>query len=631
VPSAGAVPAAASSPPASAAPAPALQIPGGVATMGINVHRQGDTLTANVKKIIVHNLVVQRGNEIFSWPRDFSAQLLAQLQTQPDAGQGGSIMSQLARVTVSVLNLDTGVSTITLNKNGSMVLQSLSDPAQAGVTGGIVIDGDLEPLERLTEVTAGMPANTYPYKGHYHFEESLQKDAGQGLVKTIGGGDFTNFQIIAPPPPPAPGTKGQTSAPPSNVAFTESDIAIRNSCNVDINSYSFSIDPANPISVTLKSSGAMALSVTGGVTDLLHQRQINDIGIQMDYDLAKLWPIVKPLLPPSQQQTLADLVITGKAQRTFKISGSLPTDKPFNQAVVSLTAGGYFTIDTLSTHGIDIAHLDLPVLVKDGVARTVYPDQPEGANAPQQASCNQGTIDLGIMALDLRTDPMTLTMPNVSPQQPHFLFKNIALTKAVSKSLMVGILSNPLFVDADKSEGDVDVRIDQIQNLPLSALVNQQSPDNKGVAEVHYSVRKLVVGSPLLTVINGGQQVTADINDADVKVAGGKLTEDTTMMISGNALRIWGTVILSNQTFAPMTVSIPTALLPSYMIPGNVRKFMPDTVVVPMKGDMSHPKIELDKVVGELVKQAATKALINGATGGNGSPLNGLLKGLGHH
>jgi hypothetical protein len=460
----------------------------------------------------------------------------------------------------------------------------------------------------------------------------LQKDAGQSLVKTIGGGDFTDFQIIAPPPPPAPGAKGQAPAATSNVAFTESDIAIRNSCNVDINTYSFSIDPANPISVTLKSSGAMALSVTGGVSDLLHERQIHDIVIQLDYDLAKLWPIIKPLLSPSQQQSLADLVITGKAQRTFKLSGSLPTDKPFNQAVVSLTAGGYFTVDTLSTHGINIANFDLPVLLKDGVARTVYPDKPEGSNAPQQASCNQGTIDLGIMAVDLRTDPMTLTMPNLSPQQPHYLFQNIALTKAVSKSLMVGILSNPLFVDADQSEGDVDVQIDQIQDLPLGALLNQQSPQNKGVAEVHYSVRKLIVGSPLLTAIYGGQQVTADIHDADVKVAGGKLTEDTTMMISGNALRIWGTVVLSNETFAPMTVSIPTALLPASLIPAEVRSYMPPTIEVPMEGDMSHPKIRLDKMLPKLIADAAKQKLLNGATGGGGgNPLQGLLKGIGHH
>ena len=136
----------------------------------------------------------------------------------------------------------------------------------------------------------------------------------------------------------------------------------------------------------------------------------------------------------------------------------------------------------------------------------------------------------------------------------------IALTKAASKSLLVGILSNPLFVDANQSQGLVDVRIDQLQNVPLSDLVNQQSPLNKGVVELHYSVRQLLVGSPLLTVINGGQSVTAEIRDADVKVAAGKLTEDTTMMISGNKpLRIWGTVILSNETFAPMTVSIPTS------------------------------------------------------------------------
>jgi hypothetical protein len=617
--------------PAAAAPTPPIDVQGGTATMNVVVNRQGDTTTASVNKIIIKDLRIQRAREVFTWPRDFSVELAASVQTQ-SAPADAPIMQQIAKVSIGTFNLDTGVAKITLAKDSPIVLQNLADPAHAVMTGGIVIDGDLEPLERLTEFTAGMPANTYPYKGQYHFAESLAKEASGGLVKVAGGGDFTNFQVLAPPPPPAKGQPAAPSAP--TVALTENDINIQNSCNVDIDTYSFSIDPAKPVTITLKSSGALGLSVTGGVTDLLHERQINAIAVQVDYDLAKLWTIIKPLLPPSQQQTLADLVISGKEQRTFKLSGSLPTDKPFNQAVSSLVGGGYFTIDSLSTHGIEITHLDLPVFLKDGVARTVYPDQPDGSNAPQPATCNGGTIDLGIMALDLRTDPMTLTMPNVGPEQPHYLFKDIALTKAASKSLLVGILSNPLFVDANQSQGLVDVRIDQLQNVPLSDLVNQQSPLNKGVVELHYSVRQLLVGSPLLTVINGGQSVTAEIRDADVKVAAGKLTEDTTMMISGNKpLRIWGTVILSNETFAPMTVSIPTALLPAYVIPGNVRAFIPPTVEVPMKGDMSHPKIELDKMLPKLIADATKQAIINGATGGGGqqgnNPIN-LLKGLIH-
>jgi hypothetical protein len=629
-----ATPAAAATPPSAAAPPPPMELLGGIATMNINLRRQGDTLSAAVNKVIVHNLSVQRGREVFSWPRDFSAEIAAAAQTKsapPDA----SILQQLVKVVVNTFNLDTGVSTITLAKGSPIVLQNLGDPSQAGATGGIVIDGDVEPLARLTEFTAGLAANTYPYKGHYHFVESLAKQPGEGLVQTIGGGDFTNFQVMAPPPPPAAKGQPAAAAPAADtVAFAESDINIQNSCNVDINTYSFSIDPAKPITITLKSSGALGLRIQGGVTDLLHQRQINDVEVQLDYDLAKLWTIIKPLMPPSQQQSLADLVITGKQQRTFKLSGSLPTDKPFNQAVASLVGGGYFTIDTLSTHGIDIAHLDLPIFIKDGVVRTVYPDQPEGSNAPQTATCNGGTIDLGIMAVDLRTDPMTLTMPTVAPDHPHYLFKNIALTKAVAKSVMVGFLSNPLFVDTSRSEGQVDVKIDQIQNVPLSALVNQSSPQNKGVAEVHYSVRQLIVGSPLLTVINGGQEVSATIDNADVKVAAGKLTEDTTMMISSTKpLRIWGTVILSNQTFAPMTISIPTGLLPAYAIPADVRSYLPPTVEVPMEGDMSHPKIRLDKMLPKLIADAAKQKLINSATGGGGgnNPLGNLLKGLGHH
>jgi hypothetical protein len=638
-PSAGAMPAAATIPPAGAtAPVPPMEVLGGMATIDASISRQGDTTTANVSKFQVANLTVRRGSEIFNWPRDVSMQLAAAVQTQSGSSQGASILKQLATVTVKTFALDTGVSKITLAKDSPVVLRNLGDPSQAGIAAGIVIDGDLEPLERLTEVTAGLPANTYPFKGHNHAEEFLQKEAGESLVKVSGSWDITNFKVLGPAPAGAARPAGAGTAS-DTVVFSENDIAIQNGCNIDLNTYSFAIDPAKPVTITLKSSGALGLSIEGGVTDLLHQRQINGIAIQLDYDLAKLWPIVKPLLPPSQQQTLADLVITGKHQRTLKLSGSLPTDKPFNQAITSLVAGGYFTVDSLSTHGISIGNLDLALYVKDGIARTVYPDQPEGQNATKPASCNGGTLDIGVMALDLGSDPMILTMPTVNPTNPHYLLRNVQLTPALAKTLFVGILNNPLFVDSSKSDGLVSVWVSQLQNVPLGALLNQQSPNNKGIAEVHDSISQLYLASPVLAVLAGGQALTAEIKDGVVHVAGGKLTEDTTLTINQTKpLRVWGTVILANQTFAPMTVSIPPSLLPQQVLPQKYLAFMPDTIEIPMEGDMSHPKVMLDKMLPKLIADATKKMLLNGVLGGgnqnNGggqSPLDGLFKGLGHH
>jgi hypothetical protein len=188
----------------------------------------------------------------------------------------------------------------------------------------------------------------------------------------------------------------------------------------------------------------------------------------------------------------------------------------------------------------------------------------------------------------------------------------------MSKSILGKVLNNPAFVNANQAQGLVTVSILHLDKMPLSGLLTQASPDNQGTAEVQYSVRGLVLGSPLLAVF-GNASMSADINNADVKVAGGNVTEDTTMMIDGNKpLRFAGVVVLATEQFAPMTAYIPPALF-ARLIPAQDRQFVPDQIILPMKGDMSNPKLELDKAIAQTIQQGAKKAAVNG-----------LLQGLQH-
>ncbi len=302
------------------------------------------------------------------------------------------------------------------------------------------------------------------------------------------------------------------------------------------------------------------------------KRQIpagDPVRIQANYDLAKLWTIVKPLLSPSTQQTLADLTITGHQQRTFTISGSYPADKPFNEAVAMINVGGYVTIDSLSTQGITIQKFDLPLYLTGGVMRTVYPDQPEGSNAPKPATCNEGTLDIGVISADLRTDPMLLSM-DADPAHPHYVLRDVSLNPAMAKSFLGKILNNPAFANANESRGLVSVWVLKLQKIPMSDLVLQTSPQNQGIAQVQYSVKQLQIGSELLAVF-GNSSVSAEINNAVVNIQNGRATEDTTLMIDGNKpLRITGVVILATEQFAPMTAYIPSALF-SQLVPADAQ------------------------------------------------------------
>jgi hypothetical protein len=577
---------------------PPPQVTSGTATLKADVSRAGDTTTANISQAVVHGLAIKSGDRTTTWPNDITAKLSAALQTRPDA--------TLVQASVTSLQADSGIgTTVGLTDQKPIVVSNLGDPANMLVQGGIEIDGDIAQAARIAEVFGGANLNSYPYQGHFHFDEPFAKLASDPRLHLRGGGSITKFVVMGQPGP---------NGAPATPLFSEDNISIKNPLDFDFKTFSVLIDKANPIAVALNSTGAAGVSVSGTIDDILLKRQIaddNPVSLLLSYDLAKLWPIVKPLLSPDQQKTYADLVISGKQSRQFKVSGSLPADKPFAQAVAMLKADGYLTIDSVSTQGITVQNFDLPIDLTGGILRTVYGDQPEGGNAPHPATCNDGTLDLGVITVDLRADPMLLSVSGATAAGPHYILKDVSINPAMSKSILGKVLNNPAFVGAKEARGLVTVSILSVNQLPLSDLMTQDSPLNKGTAEVQYSVKGLQLGSELLAVF-GNSSVSAEIDNADVKFARGKVTEDTTMMIDGNKpLRFAGVVVLATEQFAPMTATVPTALF-AHLIPVNERQYIPDSVVVPMKGDMNHPKLELDQTIAQLIKDAAKKAIMNG-------------------
>lgn len=538
---------------------------------------------------------------------------------------GGANGQSLSNLTV---NLDTPFAKLSVSNPGSIPLADLNDNSRLAVQTSIVADGDVAQLCRLAETFTGQPVNAYPYKGSIHFEESIKKDPSQPDIKITGGGSASQFQVL--------GSDG-------SVLLAEDQIPIHDDCDYNVPSNSIAIDKSDPLTIELKQSGALSLSVIGGISDLVGQRNISGVSINLNYDLAKLWPIVKPLLPPAQQQKLSDLIISGKQQKTFAISGSFPSDKPFKQAVASLYAAGVFTVDSLSTNGVTVQKLDIPITLKDGVARTVYSDQPEGKNAPKPATCNGGTLDIGILSLDLTGDTMLLSMPGIDAKHPHQLLQNIELNQTMARQILGSAMTNPLFGgDSTASQGFVDLSILNCQNVPLSQLLTQQSPQNTGQAEVHYSIRQMRVGGGLLALLGVNNNTPASINNADVQLAGGKVTQDTTLTLNqAQAVHLYGTVGLQTMGFMPMTIGIPPSLLPAQWVPNrSILAYMPDEIQIPVEGTVSNPKLRYDKVLPGLISSATQKMLLGNLTGQKpntpGSnqnsqqqnPLNNLLQGL---
>ena len=353
--------------------------------------------------------------------------------------------------------------------------------------------------------------------------------------------------------------------------------------------------------------------MTGTVNDVILTRQISDdnpVAIQLTYDLAKLWRIVKPMLPPSQQQSLADLKISGQQQRTFTVTGSYPADKPFNEAVAMIRVGGFFTVDNLSTQGITIQNLDVPLCVKDGVLRTVYADQPEGQNAPKPAICNQGTLDIGVLSVDLRSDPMLLTMEGAAPNRPHDLLRDVSLNPAMAKTFMGKILNNPAFVNAS------DSRTGQRLGLAVASH-SAERPGAAGVAAESGICRSAIFGARIADrqraaggvrqFISVGRNRPCRREVAERPGDGRHDADDRSEQAAafrGRGDPGVGAVCADDGVHSVGAVS--------RLVPANVRGYVPDQVIVPLEGDMNHPKLKLDKAIAETIKKGAGKAIMNG-------------------
>jgi hypothetical protein len=592
---------------------PPPQVTSGTATFKMDVSRSGNATTANISEATVHNLAIKSGGSATAWPGDITAKLTAAVETRADATADMPVMDQISQASVRSLSVDSGIgTTVGLTDQKPIVISNLSDPANMSVEGGVQIVGDIPPLARVAETFGGAKPNSYPYLGHFDLNESLAKVASQPRLHITGGGAITKFVVMG-----QPGPNGAVAQP----VFSEDNITIQNPLDFDFKTFSLIIDKANPIAVALNSTGAAGVSVSGTMDDVALKRQIRDdnpISIQLSYDLAKLWTIAKQMLSPSQQQTFADLVISGKESRAIKLTGSLPADKPFNQAVANLSGGGYLTIDSVSTQGITIQNFDIPFSITRGILRTVYPDTPEASNAPHPATCNGGTLDIGVFRVELTQDPILVYMPRVNGGTPVNILNGVSINPAMGKSVLGKVLNNPAFSNANQAQGLVTVTILHLAKIPLSGLLTEASPQNQGTAHVQYSVTGLQIGSPLLAVF-GNASTSAEINNADVQFANGRVTEDTTMMIDGDKpLRFAGVVVLATEQFAPMTVYIPPALF-ARLIPAQDRQFVPDQIIVPMKGDMSNPKIDLGQAIAQTIKEGSKKAIING-----------LLQGLQH-
>ena len=571
-------------------PPPPLRVTAGTLSMKADVSHDGSDLLLNVPTMKVDRLAFTRGTASYT-AKPITAQLAAKVGT----GEGAGLMQQLRALTVTTLSADAGVATVSMPT--PITVPDLADPKSA--TGAIKVDGDVADLAQLYAAYSAKPADAYPYRGHLTTTQTLAGSAD--AVGLNGTATVAQFQVM----------QGQQAQ------FTEDQLLLADDVSLPSD---FNAVTIKTLSLDMHSSGALTASIDDGtVTDLAHQRVLH-LPFQLKYDLAKLWPIVHPMLvTPGQKDEYADTKVTGQFSRPGLIAGSYPADEPFPTAVKSLVFQGGFAVASLEHAGLTVQNLDVPVTLTGGTAVTA---DPHGGTAGV-ATANGGQLDVSNLRVDLTRSP-----PRLSTAAKKVVLTNVSINPLFTSSILGKVINNPVFVGAQQATGLISLSFDSCDALPLGDLAKESVPANDGSAHIRFSMEKVHIGLPNLAELSdalNNSSFETNVTDATVVIAHGVETQQIAFVSGPYTLGFNGSIRLSDDAFVPMTVTLPVAVVLQKQgaVDQNLKKFMPDTVPVALRGTASHPQLDLQSVAGQLLQQAGTKA----AQAGLGNLLGGNKNG----
>ncbi len=493
---------------------------------------------------------------------------------------------------VTDLTGDLGIATLSMPK--PIIVTDLLSLTGPQANGGVKVVGNLTDLSLLLASMQGQKPAAYPYRGEYTLTENIGSKSN--TIALQGGIDVAKFQVL----------NGNA------VSFSEDLVSLAN----DI-AYVTSGDDAavnvNTLSASMKSSGALNLSLTGGSVQKLNTDRVIQLQPKLDYDLAKLWPIIQPMMGDSYKT----LKITGHYQKQFNVTGSYPANQPSTEAIKTLNADGDLAVESFDYNGLNLKNLVVPFLLNNGRLITVYTGKPAGQNQAPAAVANEtGTLDLGGLLVDLTQAPPRLTVPANKP-----IIAKLTINPLLAGTYLKNIINNPMFTGDETATGLVDLTIVDCGELPMGNLVTLSDPTNKGKMDLLVSFTKLniSVGNAALAKALGNGSFQADVKNGTVSIAKGVATEHINFVTGTYTLSFDGSVRLKDQAFIPMTMGFParTIVMKTHLVrDAKVAALIAEPFPIPVEGTVNSPVFRVDKLAGA-VADATKKAVIGNLLGGN--------------
>ncbi len=509
-----------------------LQIGGG-AVIDVSLTRDPATQTTHITipQIAATKVSMVRGTRNYAFAKLITINLSADLTTENVTSKASTQpVQQIKQLQIIQMGGDLG-GLAALSMPQPIAVTNLSS-ATPSANGKIALTGAIEPLMRLLSVI--QDADPMPYRGDYAVNQNV---ATQNTQIGLNGDVTVNKLVVL-----------QADGKP---AFSEDKLVVADNLMADTTAKTATI---NDLSVNMTSSKAASVEIKGSLADWEVKRQFNNFTINLGYDLAKIWPIVKPMMSPAQQTQFADLKIAGQFQRTFNIGGSFPASAggkvlAFNESIKSLTASGALGVQTLSTNGATLTNLEIPISLANGKVETLYADKPKAERAAKPAGFNGGTLDLSSMEVDLTSE-----VPRLSIGKNQKLVTHAAMNEILVRAL--GKYANSIFASSEKAKGNLDVTIAYCDNVLLG---QQLQTDTTGKAKILFSLTNMELINPVsqqivqsvASQIQGvGELATAlgfagaangdtskaktlqgGVENGSIILENGKITEDITMQL----------------------------------------------------------------------------------------------------
>jgi len=598
-------------------PVEPLLITNGTAALRLNLAREGTTSKLTVSDAAISNLALRRGAQAFAFDR--SAPITLAVVADLDA-----VVEQIRSIKVTQLTGDLRVAQLSM-PSPITITDVLTKPTASG---GVELVGELAAIAPLLAVIQGGEA--LPYAGRLKVTQQLS-NAGDA-VNLNGAITIDNLHM--------------RDVATGKITPLEKQLAVRNDISADLVKSNAQI---RSLTVDMPQTNALSIKLSGAVADWVTERRFDNVKLDLTYDLAKLWPIVEPLLDVETRETLKGATFVGAHTESFRVSGSYP-DRPFNEAIKFVNADGQIRVDAAAAAGLTIEKLTVPISLRDGKAAIAFADKPKAERFPPPATANGGTLNLNGFYVDLSAPDE----PRLYGPKKHRLLHNVSINPALGNTL--GKYINPTFANTERAAGLLDVTIERCEGV---ALIEKWQTSESGDARIVMSVTKLDIANPLGSLMFGKVagalklgSLTKNQTDvfrgesryAVIQLEKGRTTQDLTISlredveatdpITGATITIPKNMPLSfrgdirlSDLKQQLRVSLPPALV-GRMIRVSEKDMMrifPDGVPISLAGTTTSPEVDLGNIVGRLIE-----AQLRGAIGGKaGDPIGGLIDAIG--